>query len=75
MKALQTLGLLLWRSGLMLAGGWTTYEGLRRVLRYFALPRLAEAGIAMILTGATFVVASLILERIADAREEGDLTQ
>ena len=55
------------------AAAWAVNEVVSLVLEYFDLPRLAQVGIGLGLTGAVFVLASLILERIADARAEGDL--
>lgn len=75
MRPAQIIGLLLWRGGLAFAGAWALYEGLRVLLRSFDLPRMAEAGIALVLTGSAMVLLSLVLERVADARAEGDLSR
>ncbi len=74
MRSAQLAGLLLWRFGLLLAGGWTTFEGIRLALRHIELPHLVETGVGLILTGIVFVFVSLILERRADAKAEGDLS-
>jgi hypothetical protein len=72
---MHLVGLMLWRGGLLLAGGWSVYETLSFALRYFDLPTQLEVGIGLVLTGALFVMVSLVLERIEDARSEGDLRQ
>ena len=74
MKSPQLIGLFLWRAGLLLAGGWGLYLSFGWMLGYLRVPPLAAAGIALILTGCALVMGSLIAERVADARAEGDLT-
>lgn len=72
-RSIQLVGLLLWRGGLLFAASWAFYEGARWALQFFDLPRLVEVGISLVISGAILVFVSLILERSADARKEGDL--
>jgi hypothetical protein len=67
------IGLLLWRGGLLFAGGWVVFEAARRLLRLWNLPRPLEIGGGLVLAGFVLVLLSLVLERIQDARNEGDL--
>lgn len=61
---------MLWRGGLMLVGGWSLYESWGWVLRYLDLPLQLEVGFGIALTGAGFVLGSLLLERIQDDQQE-----
>ena len=63
---------MLWRGGLLLAGGWAAFEGARLVLGLFDIPIQAEIGGGLILGGSALVLLSLLLERMQDARQEGD---
>ena len=74
MRATQTLGLMLWRGGLLLAGGAALWEGLSLALRFVDLPVQVEVGLGLLVAGALFVASSLIAERVTDARTEGDLS-
>ena len=74
MKKTQLVGLLLWRAGLLFAGGWGVYESWGWLLRHLEIPRQIEIALGLALTGAVFVMLSLVLERRRDALEEGDLT-
>ena len=70
MRGVQLAGFILWRGGLMLVGGWTLYESWGWVLRDLDLPRQLDIGFGLGLTGAGFVLASLLLERIEDIKKE-----
>lgn len=71
----QLAGLLLWRGGLLFVAAYSAFRGMRRLLRWVDLPRQLEVGVALGLGGLVLVVASLVLERFQDARNEGDLSQ
>jgi len=75
MRKTQLLGLLLWRGGVIAVGTLVFFEGARWFLRFFDIPVELQAGLGLVLAGLGFVVASLIAERIRDARAEGDLHQ
>ncbi|MHC4079126.1 MAG: hypothetical protein ACYST0_11880 [Planctomycetota bacterium] len=70
----QLIGLLLWRGGWILVVVWLLVEAARWILRFVELPIQLEVGVGLILAGGVLVVLSLILERIQDARREGDLS-
>lgn len=63
MKKTHVVGLLLWRSGLLLAGSYTAVRAARWVLRFVDLPVQIEVGLGLVLAGAVLVLASL-LERV-----------
>jgi len=71
----QLLGMLLWRGGLLFVACYSGYRGFRELVRWVELPLQLEVGVAVGLTGLALVVASLVMERIGDARAEGDLSQ
>lgn len=73
MRRAQLIGMILWRGGLLLAAGWAFYEGATWILRLVEVPRQIEVGLGLVLAGLGLVLVSLILERIRDARAEGDL--
>lgn len=66
MKKSQVAGLILWRAGILLAGGYLLFFALRVVLR-IADPTL-EVGVTLVLAGGLFVLASVVREQIDDAR-------
>ena len=68
MRALDYVGLALWRGGILLVAGYLAYQVLRIVLAITDAE--LELAVAILLTGVLFVFASLIGERILDAREE-----
>ena len=70
----QLMGLLLWRAGLILVCVWGLVETADWFLRFVELPPQLELGCALILAGGALFVISVILERIRDARGEGDLS-
>ena len=74
MRPAQLIGLLLWRGGLILVGAWALFEAADWFLRFIELPTQLEVGLALIIAGGALVVISVILERIRDARREGDLS-
>ena len=74
-RSIQIIGLLLWRTGLLLAGGTGVYRVTNFLLQFIELPTQLEIGLGLIFSGSVFFLASLVVERIADARMEGDLLQ
>jgi len=68
MKRIHVLGLALWRGGILLVGGYLLYVGLRVVLP-ISDPML-ELGVGLLAVGLVLVLASLVGERIVDARRE-----
>lgn len=71
----QLAGLLLWRIGLAIAGATALYRTARLLLEFIELPLQIEIGAGLLFCGAVLVMVSLVWERIADWRREGDLTQ
>jgi hypothetical protein len=72
-----TIGYVLWRGGLYFTGAYTAYRSSRwilDVLLEIGIPAQIVTGMALIVGGAVMVMASLVVERIEDARLEGDLT-
>jgi len=73
-----TLGWILWRGGLWFCGLYIGWEGTIRTWRFLLslqLPKPVLVGIVMMMIGAVLIVASLIIERVQDAKEEADLLQ
>ena len=68
MKNTQTLGLILWRTGILLVAGYFAFLALRFIL-HIADPVL-EVGVTLVLAGALFVLVSVVREQIEDARRE-----
>ena len=74
LRRTQLVGLLLWRGGLLFVACYSSYRGMRQLVRWVELPLQLEVGVALALAGLVLVVVSLILERVQDARTEGDLS-
>jgi len=75
MRRLHILGLLFWRGGLLLAGGYALYMAVAYGLDLLAsfgipIPAAPKVGFALVFSGVLCVLFSLILERIADVRQE-----
>ena len=68
MKPTQTLGLILWRTGILIVAGYFVFLALRLIL-HIADPVL-EIGVSLVLAGALFVLISVVREQIEDARRE-----
>jgi hypothetical protein len=68
MKLSHLAGLVLWRGGVVLVGVYIAYQILRAVLT-ITDTRL-ELAVGVLLTGVLFVFASVVGERIQDARDE-----
>jgi hypothetical protein len=66
-KPTHALGLILWRTGILIVGAYSAFLALRFLLR-IADPVL-EVGITLVLAGALFVVVSVFREQIADSRK------
>ena len=75
MRRFQLVGIILWRGGLLLLAGYALFETIRWILRFYEIDPLLEIGLGLTLAGIGFVLVSLILERVDDARVEGNLTQ
>jgi hypothetical protein len=71
----QLAGLLMWRFGLALAAATALYRTTRFLLRFIELPLQIEIGIGFIFCGAVLFLVSIVMERIVDQRNEGDLSQ
>ena len=68
MNKTHLIGLALWRGGIILAGGYLAFQAVRVVLS-ITDPQL-ELAVAILVTGILFVFASVLGERIVDARSE-----
>ena len=74
-KSTQMAGLLMWRAGLLLAGGAGLYRTSKFLMQFIDLPMQLEVGISLILCGAVVFMVALIAERFLDMRSEGNLTE
>jgi hypothetical protein len=72
-RSVQLAGLLLWRFGLIVAGTTGLYRVTRFLLTFFDLPLQLEVGAGLMVSGFVLVMVSLVMERMVDARSEGDL--
>lgn len=75
MRKTHVIGLILWRGGLLLVGGYVLYCAVQyalRICRLFGLhiPVALEIGLGLIIAGLLFILFSIIIERIQDARRE-----
>lgn len=75
MRKSQVIGLILWRGGLLFVASVLLYEGAWWLLFFVDVPAQLKVGIGLAIAGSVLVLASLIAERIADARREGDLRE
>lgn len=73
--ATQLIGLLLWRSGILLVASYSLFRLARWVLRFVDLPLQLEVGFGLALAGGALVFASLVIERLRDAKAEGELSE
>ncbi len=73
MRRSQVLGLVLWRGGILCAAGFAVYESAWWLLFFWSVPEQLKVGTALVVAGVVLVLGSLLAERIADARLEGDL--
>lgn len=69
-KKAQILGLVLWRGGLLLVGASALYYGARQILQFVDLPLTLQVGGSLILAGLTLVLASMIMENVAESRSD-----
>ena len=75
MRSLQMAGLLLWRGGILFAGGAVVFEVGRRAVRSADVPPELEIGGGLLVGGALLVIGSIVAERISDRAQEGDLSE
>lgn len=71
-----TFGWVLWRGGLWFCGLYIGWEGTVRMWQFLLsleLPEPVLVGIVMIIAGCILVFASLIMERVHDARLEAEM--
>ena len=68
MKPTHTLGLVLWRTGILIVAAYFVFLALRPIL-HITDPVL-EIGVTLVLAGALFVLVSVVREQIEDARRE-----
>ena len=68
MKTTQTLGLILWRTGILLVASYFIFLALRLILHI--TDPILEVGVSLVLAGALFVLASVVSEQIEDAHRE-----
>jgi len=76
-NTVTTVGYVLWRGGLYFTGAYTAYLGSRWILDALlevGIPAQIVTGIALMLGGFIMIIASLVVERVEDAKLEGDLT-
>ena len=66
MNPTQTLGLILWRTGILLVAAYFLFLALRFILRI--TDPMLEVGVTLVLAGALFVLVSVVREQIEDAR-------
>ena len=69
-RTIQFTGLFLWRLGLIIAGSTGVYRITRHLLRFVELPVQVEIGAGLLIAGLVLFLASFIMERIVDARQE-----
>lgn len=74
-KSTQIFGLVLWRFGLLLAGATGLYRTTMFLMTFIDLPIQLEIGIGLIFCGVILFMGSLVMERVVDMRNEGDLRQ
>jgi len=68
MRWIHFVGLVLWRGGALLVGGYLAYQLLRLVLTI--TDAQLEAAVAIFLTGFVMVALSVLVEQIGDSRKE-----
>ena len=68
MKKTQSLGLVLWRAGILIVAAYFAFLALRLILRI--TDPVLEVGVTLVLAGALFVLVSVVREQIGDARGE-----
>ena len=72
MRKLHTVGLILWRGGLWFTGGYLIYLTVKYIIdlirSFGVVVTPIFIGISLIVSGFLFVLISVILERIQDAR-------
>jgi len=75
MRRTHMTGLLLWRGGLLLAGAFALVEAARYLLAFVDVAPAVRLGLGCLIAGAVLVLLSFVMERVIDARREGDLTE
>ncbi len=69
-ETIQLTGFLLWRFGILLAGATAIYRTVKFLLKLIDLPLQLETGIGLIIAGAVFFLASVLMEQVSDGRRE-----
>ena len=73
MKAHHLIALLLWRGGLLLAGGTAAVLSVRFVLLFIDISDQILAGLSCLVGGFVLLLASVVAERLVEARAEREL--
>ena len=73
MRRSQAIGVLLWRGGLLVVAITAAVEFVRALVRHYDLPLQVELGTSLVGGGVLLILGSMVMERIADAKREGDL--
>ena len=68
MSPTRTLGLILWRAGILLFAAYFIFLALRFILRI--TDPVLEVGVTLALASALFVLVSVVRDQIEDARRE-----
>lgn len=72
MRGIHLLGLILWRGGTLLVGGYLAFQLLKQVLTF--TDTQLETAVAIFLTGLIMVFLSILIEQIQDSRKERNQT-
>lgn len=73
MRRSQLVGLLLWRSGVLLVGSYGAIQLARIAWEYWVLPPQLEWGLTFVVVGIFLVGGSIVAEAVVSRREEGTL--
>ena len=69
----RTVGVVMWRGGLVFAASYSFYWGSWRLIQMFDWPAQITMGLAIALVEVGLVMFSLVLERMRSAKTEGNL--
>lgn len=70
LRPMTLVGLILWRGGLGLAGGYGAFRLARWVIRYVDLPLQLEVGAALVVAGGLLIFGTVVAERLMDLEAE-----